>query len=1462
MAGGTKKKKKPTNPARGFADVVASKPKAESEAPSTTTSGVATPSEKTSVKTQVIESASPAVVSTERELHELSPEELEAQLEASELQQFVEKHGAKVKKEVSRQVVRLQTAKRLLRGQSDYLSVRDWLPDELMQQILDLTLADLKNDVNSQKKPASPTGDDLVAKVWQLRQCLLDLAFPLERVNDVVGWVISSPPPQSTVGSLWGLEECLEWLVLHCDVGELDDYDFERQRVNMNDGDEPEEAVEQETKDWKAAKTMDTSLPETIDGQDNGVNEEDSVEVSDVESDMEPDELLSVYLRTKARLYELNQDVDASTVGKKKFSKQSKAPAKRSPGERKLEQRLQKIESDVLFDQREADANWAAHKISLVRDTAERRRLQLHDNHDPTPARSSKTSTPPSGVSDEAERMGQELLAATNAAEDDDLLGGMFDALPGVSDSAAGGRSGEGAGEGVTIRDFGRLVGMNPKRVLEEACKARDAKCKQAYRMISPTTYASRHSVTIQWTKQQDSFKHFFLPAVTVQYRPLKTVVTMVQTATPDAAQSEAFVATAALFLIFSGSPKEEKVHLRIPAAFRDLWDEFTRAKAEHAQAEESATVKDVRALIDRHSSADDEDDDEVVFNVNTRRRLDGTSGSSTPVKSETRRMQQPEVIDELRQMWARKTSTPAYQRMLVGRMNLPMYHFREAALDTIQRHQVTILCGETGCGKSTQLPAFILENELANGRPCKIYCTEPRRISAISLAQRVSEEMGENKGDVGTFRSLVGYAIRLESQTTPQTRLVYATVGIVLRMLENSNGLNDITHLILDEVHERSIDTDFLLIVLRSLMLKRPDLKVVLMSATVNAQRFSQYLDGAPIIDVPGRTFPVEAKFLEDAIELTGHTNEDAATAAVDEDNNEEDAQEKGTSDQQLNGYSKKTRNTLATYDEYRIDYSLIVKLIEKIGHHAQYQDYSKAILVFLPGIAEIRQVNDMLCGHARFAKGWRVFPLHSTFSSEDQQAAFEVPPPGIRKIVLATNIAETGITIPDVTCVIDTGKHKEMRFDERRQMSRLIQSFIARANAKQRRGRAGRVQRGLCFHLFTKYRHDHIMVDAQTPEMLRLSLQDLVMRVKICKLGDIEHALSQALDPPSSRNIRRAIDALVEVGALTTGEDLTPLGNQLAKLPLDAQLGKLILLGSNFGCLDFALTAAATLSSKTPFLNPMHQKKQADTVRLGFKRGDSDLLTAYHAYTTWRKICTTPHMSEFQFCNKNFLSSQNLGNIEDLKAQLLSSLIDAGFVHLGPDERTALNRMRHNTRNRNFVVLPPPYTKSDENDVLASSVVAWSFYPKIVKQDGKGWRNISNNQSLGLHPTSVNKTSLNPDVKFLSFYSIMQGSSRFANAQETSPVAEIPLLMMCGEAVFHMYAGVVVVDGNRLRLKVRDWRTMVVLKVLRAKSKEVMAKLFRNPGRELGDRPRRWMEILEKIFEKQGVKVAALWS
>ena len=389
---------------------------------------------------------------------------------------------------------------------------------------------------------------------------------------------------------------------------------------------------------------------------------------------------------------------------------------------------------------------------------------------------------------------------------------------------------------------------------------------------------------------------------------------------------------------------------------------------------------------------------------------------------------------------------------------------------------------------------------------------------------------------------------------------------------------------------------------------------RVILMSATVDAQRFSNYLGGAPILNVPGRTFPVQTKYLEDAIEMSGYELDDGTrqngSADLDEldddiEDTPDDTRSKFDAAKALKYYSSRTRKTLSVFNEYRIDYEFLSLLLQKVATEKAYIDFSKAILVFLPGIAEIRRMNDMLSGHPLFSKNWYIYSLHSTIASEDQEQAFLTPPPGVRKIVLATNIAETGITIPDVTCVVDTGKHKEMRFDERRQLSRLIEAFISRANAKQRRGRAGRVQEGLCFHLFTRARHDQVMAEQQTPEMLRLSLQDLVLRVKICKLGDIEETLSDALDAPQSKNIRRAIDSLVDVKALTTGEELTPLGRQLAKLPLDVHLGKLILLGCIFGCLDVTLTVAAILSSKSPFQASIGSRVQADLARMSFNRG-----------------------------------------------------------------------------------------------------------------------------------------------------------------------------------------------------------------------------------------------------------------
>lgn len=508
-----------------------------------------------------------------------------------------------------------------------------------------------------------------------------------------------------------------------------------------------------------------------------------------------------------------------------------------------------------------------------------------------------------------------------------------------------------------------------------------------------------------------------------------------------------------------------------------------------------------------------------------------------------------------------------------------------------------------------------------------------------------------------------------------------------------------------MDEVHERSIESDFLLIILKSLMTARKDLKVVLMSATLDAERISAYFGGCPTINVPGRTYPVDVQWLEDAVELCDYTLEDgsqyarrfnrrsapqdnkARLASAEDEAPDEDADEEDQEQSKIGGagrYKPKTISTLDRMDEYIINHDLIVVLLEKMCFGPQdLQVYSAAILIFLPGLADIRKLHDLLQAHRDFGtKAFQIFPLHSSITSEDQSLVFEMPPRGVRKVVISTNIAETGITIPDITCVIDSGKHREMRFDEKRQMSKLIECFVARSNAKQRRGRAGRVQNGMCWHLFTRYRHDQYVsrsaVQAENstekdlwltisflefvqlaehpiPEMLRLSLQDLALKLKVMKVRigtSIEDSLSKALDAPSPTNIQRAVASLVEIKALTTTEDITALGRQLSRLPLDVHMGKFLLVACTLRVLDSALTIAATLNAKSPFLTPFGRELEARAAKKSFDAGNSDFVAAVRAFNAWRRA--TENNAARQFCQKCFLSQTNLIQIEELRQQV----------------------------------------------------------------------------------------------------------------------------------------------------------------------------------------------------------------
>lgn len=522
------------------------------------------------------------------------------------------------------------------------------------------------------------------------------------------------------------------------------------------------------------------------------------MQVSDIDSDVDLDELVPTYLKIKGRLYEIDPDLVELNPRKKGSKGKKAAPPKtaQSPRIRKLLSQLQQLESDALFDDREAEARWPSMRNEIAQKQAAKRQKGTTQPESPESPDQGELLTDPSDKkpSPKTRNSGD----ADDIMAEADMLGDMFSAIP--DGPAADEATTENAeASNIVLRDFGKQGGVTPRRVLEEAVRSRDPGARVTYKLISPTLYRCRHAVTITWSKDLDIEYETDISGVDVTLRGVRAVFEATTTAAVGADQSEGFISTVALFSISAASAKEEKVYLRLSSNWRDVYREYLENRKDRIDTEDREAIRYYRSIV--QDQIDNEESDGVILTNRWKSRNQiGTSSSpsnsgyNTPV---------PE-LQGLRELWAQRASTQSYQRMLVGRMGLPVYGFRESILSTIAKNQVTIICGETGCGKSTQIPSFILEHQLAQGKACKVYCTEPRRISAISLAQRVSEELGEGPKDLGSVRSLVGYSIRLESKTSAQTRLVYATVGVVLRMLEGPKGLGEITHLVIDEVHER----------------------------------------------------------------------------------------------------------------------------------------------------------------------------------------------------------------------------------------------------------------------------------------------------------------------------------------------------------------------------------------------------------------------------------------------------------------------------------------------------------------------------------------------------------------------------------------------------------------------------------------------------------------------------------
>uniref|UniRef100_A0A0E0KJ09 RNA helicase n=1 Tax=Oryza punctata TaxID=4537 RepID=A0A0E0KJ09_ORYPU len=604
---------------------------------------------------------------------------------------------------------------------------------------------------------------------------------------------------------------------------------------------------------------------------------------------------------------------------------------------------------------------------------------------------------------------------------------------------------------------------------------------------------------------------------------------------------------------------------------------------------------------------------------------------------------------------------SPEGVKMLEFRKSLPAYKEKERLLAAIARNQVIVISGETGCGKTTQLPQFVLESEIESGRGafCNIICTQPRRISAMAVAERVSTERGENLGES------VGYKVRLEGIKGKDTHLLFCTSGILLRRLLSDRNLNGVTHVFVDEIHERGMNEDFLLIVLKDLLSRRRDLRLILMSATLNAELFSSYFGGAPTIHIPGFTYPVRAHFLEDILERTGYK----LTSSNQLDDYGQDKVwktqrqllprkrknqittlvEDALKTSSFETYGSRTRDSLSNWNPDCIGFNLI----EAVLCHICRKERSGAVLVFMTGWDDISCLKDQLKAHPLLGDPNRVLLLacHGSMATAEQRLIFEKPPPNVRKIVLATNMAEASITINDIVFVVDCGKAKETTYDALNNTPCLLPSWISKASARQRRGRAGRVQPGECYHLYPRC-------------------------IKSLQVGSIGEFLSAALQPPAPLAVQNAVEFLKMIGALDENENLTDLGRYLSMLPVDPKLGKMLIMGAVFRCIDPILTVVAGLSARDPFLLPQDKRDLAGTAKSRFSAKDySDHMALVRAYEGWKDA--DREGSAYEYCWRNFLSAQTLQAIHSLRKQFSYILKDAGLID---SDSNTNNSLSHN--------------------------------------------------------------------------------------------------------------------------------------------------------------------------------------